>query len=128
MQATGEPDTLVAGDLKTAWAPKGQDIGKQWLELSYNQAVFPLEVRVHETYNPGAVIKLEARDEKGKLHVLWEGADTTEKAPAYLELKVPLKEDGAFRTDCMRLTLDTDQVSGYNEIDAVELIGSPHPQ
>ena len=128
MQASGKPNTNRAGDIPTAWAPKSSQLGEQWLELTYTQPVYPLKIRVHETYNPGAVIKLEAKAKDGTFKLLWKGKDTTESAPAFFEINVSQQDDSAFDTRCLRITLDTDQVIGYNEIDAVELIGIPGPR
>src|SRR5438552_2365475 len=50
-QATGAPDTPLAGDYTTAWAsatPDGQD---EWLELEYAKPVLAEAVLIHETYN-----------------------------------------------------------------------------
>jgi hypothetical protein len=119
-QATGEPDTLVGGDAPTAWASKEANAGEEWLELDYSEGVRPTAVRVRETYNPGAVVKVEARDAGGTWHVLWEGADPTAVCPGWLEVKVPASEWTA-RT--IKVTLDTRKVSSWCEIDAVELVG-----
>ena len=59
-QVVGEPDTLQAGDIPTAWAPLQQDGGEEWLKLDYENSVDIAEVRVRETHNPGAVSKITA--------------------------------------------------------------------
>lgn len=56
-QVTGEPDTMQAGDISTAWASREQDAGEEWLKLDYERSVDIAEVRVRETYNPGAISK-----------------------------------------------------------------------
>jgi hypothetical protein len=123
MQATGKPDTLAAGDARTAWASFEADGGEEWLELGYENAVIPGRVRVHETYNPGAVVKIEARDEKGEWRILWQGRDPIREGMGWLEVDVT----AAFATRAIRLTLDSANVPGWNEIDAVELVGDPVP-
>jgi len=124
-QATGAPDTPLAGDYSTAWAPKGTQVGMQWLELTYSHAVVAQTVGVVETYNPGAVRKLEARDAAGKLVLLWEGKDSTRQAPATFEIDIPAAKQ--LRTQVIRITLDTNAVNSYNEIDAVRLNGKIVP-
>ncbi len=119
-QATGEPDTLQAGDQRTAWAAKEPDAGIEWLELTYATPVRPALVRVRETFNPGAVTKVEARDEEGTWQLLWEGRDPSVACPSWLEVRV---EPPAWSTRAIRVTLDTRLVPGWNEIDAVELVG-----
>ena len=74
-QASGEPNTQGAGDIDTAWASLTQDDQNEWLELQYLTAVVPAQLRVFETYNPGAVVKITALDSAGKESVLWQGED-----------------------------------------------------
>lgn len=122
MQATGKPDTTDAGDIRTAWATRQPDGGEEWLELTYERPVTPTHVRIHETFNPGAVRKVEARDGEGNWQVLWEGNGSSAEPKRWLLL--------AFRrapvtTTTIRIVLDCSAVPGWNEIDAVELIGEP---
>jgi len=123
MQATGKPDTLVPGDARTAWASLEADGGEEWLELGYENPVVPTRVRVHETFNPGAIVKIEGRDEKGEWRVLWQGHDPVREGAGWLEVDVA----PGFPTRAVRLTLDSANVPGWNEIDAVELIGEAAP-
>jgi hypothetical protein len=120
-QAAGKPDTKEAGDKPTAWAPAAQDAGIEWIELTYEVAVRPARVRIHETCGPGTVVKIEALDPDGKWHELWKGADPSREAPAWFD---PEFAAPAFATKAIRVTVDTSLVAGWNEVDAVELIGS----
>jgi hypothetical protein len=121
-QATGKPDTHVAGDQRTAWAQSEADAGEEWLELTYEVAVRPLRVRIHEACVPGAVVRVEACDAAGKWHDVWKGADPTKDAPGWFELDVDVP---GLVVKTVRVTLNTAAVAGWNEIDAVELIGAP---
>jgi hypothetical protein len=121
-QAAGPPDTASAGDQRTAWASREQDAGEEWLELEYERAVRATHVRIHQTYNPGAVVRVEVADASGAWHVAWSGRDANREAPAWLTIGLaPAK----FATRRVRITLDSAGVPGWNEIDAVELIGEP---
>lgn len=124
LQATGKPDTLQAGDHRTAWASLRADTGEEWLELSYDVAVLPTHVRIHETYNPGAVVRIDAQDAEGTWHVLWAGQDSTRDCPAWFTVAF---RRPAFAAKSIRVTIDSLAVAGWNEIDAVELIGNPAP-
>lgn len=122
-QATGKPDTHEGGDKTTAWASKTADDSQEWLELTYRQAVRPVKIRIRETFNPGAVIKVECKDDQGKWQTIWEGKDTVKDAPGYLE--VGPKSPITWPCKAIKITLDSQGVAGWNEIDAVELIGEP---
>jgi len=123
MQATGKPDTEGPGDARTAWASLSADGGEEWLELGYEAPVVPVRVRIHETYNPGAVIRVEARNEKGEWTLLWEGRDPVREGAGWCEVDVTAR----VATRTIRVVLDSAHVPGWNEIDAVELIGDPAP-
>ena len=121
-QVCGKPDTDVDGDQPTAWASQEADAGEEWLELTYKAPVRPTRVRVRESFNPGAVVKIEAQDPEKKWQILWKGKDTTTESPGYLDISCG---PPAFATRVLRITLDSASVPGWNEIDAVQLIGEP---
>ncbi|MCB9535382.1 MAG: hypothetical protein H6704_03890 [Myxococcales bacterium] len=115
--AKGAPDATKHADDPRAWATLAADAGAEWLELGYDRAVEVGEVRIHQTFNPGAVRRVEAFDDSGKAVELWSGVD---KARG-VELKIePAK---TVRTQRLRIHLDTTRISGWNEIDAVALVG-----
>jgi formylglycine-generating enzyme required for sulfatase activity len=118
-QATGAPDTKEAGDLPTAWASLEPDAGAEWLEVSFEKSVEIDEVRIRETFNPGAVCKIVAISNDKKEIVLWEGEGNPMKAPADMVVRPVL----GIKSDQIKIYFDTKRVRGWNEIDAVELVG-----
>lgn len=118
-QAAGAPDTREAGDYSTAWAPQSQDGGPEWLQVKYDRAVELSEIIIHETYNPGAVSRVVAMLPGGGERVIWEGTASTEAG--IVERAVPVPP--GIRSDQIRVELDTARVPGWNEIDAVEIVG-----
>lgn len=124
LQATGFNDTTWGADLPTAWVSLEPDAGIETLELTYAYPVVPHAVAIYETYTPGAVIGIEVYDSANDAWVtVWEGeAAATEDLARIFE---PALAPVDFRTDTVRLTLDTAAVSGWNEIDAVQLFGRP---
>ncbi|HVR09356.1 MAG TPA: hypothetical protein VMW75_15000 [Thermoanaerobaculia bacterium] len=120
-QATGEPNVDKYADDGHAWAPKTQDGGIEWLDLKYARPVHASEVRVRESMGSGAVIKVELFDGAGAAHTIWQGADPTTQLN-YLILKFKPTE---YKVDRVKVTLATNLVPGWNEIDAVQLVGKP---
>ena len=118
-QATGAPDTMEAGDLPTAWASLEPDAGAEWLEVSFEKSVEIDEVRIRETFNPGAVCKIVAISNDKKEIVLWEGEGNPMKAPADMVVRPVL----GIESNQIKIHLDTKHVRGWNEIDAVEMVG-----
>jgi len=119
-QATGAPNVDKYGDDGHAWTSKTPDAGIEWLDLKYPKPVHAEEVRVRESCGSGAVIKVEAFDEAGAAHTLWAGNDPTTELN-YLIIKTPKT---SYKTDRVKITLATNVVPGWNEIDAVQLVGS----
>jgi len=115
-QATGEPDTSDFGDIPTAWASRTPDEQDEWLLLEYPQPVQPNAVRIHETYNPGAVTKITAFRLNGEEVTVWHGRDPVN---AQGVAEIALEVD--FPTSRIKLYMDSKNVSGWNEIDAVGL-------
>ena len=119
-QATGAPNVDKYGDNGAAWTTKTADGGIEWLDLKYPRPVHATEVRVRESCGSGAVIKIEVYDEAGGAHSVWQGNDPTTELN-YLLVKFPKT---TFKTDRVKVTLATNVVAGWNEIDAVQLVGT----
>ena len=123
-QATGSPDTPDYGDHPTAWAPSNSDSGVEWLELAYARSVIPTAVSVWESSGSGAVTMIEALpDGSATWMTLWKGTDPS---PDALTAFSPQLAEATISTSRLRLTIDS-TVPGWNEIDAVELVGTAAP-
>jgi hypothetical protein len=118
-QATGEPDTDMAGDIPTAWASASQDGQDEWLTLEYDQPLVPTAVLVHETFNPGALVRVTAFKLDGEEVELWKGTDPTTSDNDKGVSEIPVRV--SFPIARVRLYLDSANVPGWNEIDAVGL-------
>jgi hypothetical protein len=119
-QMTGAPNVQNYGDNANAWAPKQSDMGIEWVDLKYPRPVHATEVRVRESAGSGAIIKIELFDEQGQAHTVWQGNDPT-TGLNYLMVKFPKT---AYKADRVKITLATNVVQGWNEIDAVQLVGT----
>ena len=123
-KAAGPPDANANQDHPNAWASKRGNMGMQWLELDYRKPMKVHLIRVFEVNRPGALAEVVGYDEQGKAHSLWKGVDPT-KQPGIFEFKIKPTD---FRVARLRLILDTNRVSGWNEIDAVEIVGPQRRQ
>jgi hypothetical protein len=118
MKATGAPDADPKRDDPNAWASASGDMGIQWLELTYATPMRASGVRIYEVNSPGAVAEVKAKGPNGEWDTLWSGTASGNGAPLVLEW--PLT---SYEVKTIRLVLDTNRTPGWNEIDAVELIG-----
>ena len=122
MQAAGAPDTSTCGDQITAWA-SASSYGKDWLLLTYDQPVIPTRIAIYQTYHPGAVSQVEVVDEGGNSTTVYEAdPGIVSQCPYLLEFEVK-EVDTLVRS--IRITIDQSNHNGWNEIDAVQLIGKP---
>ena len=120
-QATGAPDTWPnQGDIATAWASKTPDGQQEWLLLEYDRPVVPKEVHIYETFNPGAVYRVTGFRLDGEEVELWKGQDPTAPGSGRGISKMPLK--GKFKTNRLKVYIDSPAVQGWNEVDAVGLV------
>jgi hypothetical protein len=117
-QVTGPPDTQEAGDQQTAWASRTPDAEDEWLMLEYAEPIQAKEIRVHETYNPGAVTRATAFKLDGTEVEVWKGKDPSAGKDIGVSV-LPFK--GTFKTNRIKLYIESTKVPGWNEIDAVGL-------
>lgn len=120
-QMIGEPNVKKYGDNGSAWASKEQDKGEEWVKLSFAKEVNATEVRIKETFNPGAITKIELFDNKKKSYVVYESKAS--KKDASMQYLVAKFDKTPYKTKTVKITLDSPSVSGWNEIDAVQLVG-----
>lgn len=117
-QVIGPPDS-PAGDTQTAWAPATEDGGQEWLQVEFPKAVEVVQVMVRENCAPGAIFRIAAISEAGAETTLWEGV--APNVTAVSNTVFPTR--GGIVADRVRIYLDTKKVPGWNEIDAVQLVG-----
>jgi hypothetical protein len=120
-QATGAPNVLRYSDDGNGWAPKDADAGIEWLQLGFARPVNATGIRVRQNSGGGAIIKLELQDSSDAWHSVYDGIDSGK----YDEYNWWFKQSFA-RTPYLvkgaKITLATNAVSGWNEIDAVQLL------
>src|SRR6266566_2318518 len=79
--------------------------------------MIPTAVLVYETYNPGALVRVTAFKLDGEEVELWKGQDPTTPDNEQGVSEIPVKAD--FKTNRIKLYIDSKSVPGWNEIDAV---------
>lgn len=122
-QMVGKPDVDSYGDNGNAWASQEQDQGEEWVKLTFKKAVYATEVRVRMTYNPGAISKIEVLDQQGKSETVWQGKDK-EKYNNKMAYFTATFEKTKSLVNAVKITIDSKAVKGWNEIDAVQLVGT----
>jgi hypothetical protein len=120
---TGKPDVETYGDNGNAWAPKQSDKGIEWVKLTFPKEVTASDIKIRQSYGPGAIIKVELIDDRGKSHIVWESVDKTTYEPNKIRYFNASFDKTVYKTKTVKITLATNSVRGWNEIDAVQLVG-----
>jgi hypothetical protein len=122
-QATGAADTPDCGDYPTAWASSASN-GVDWLRLEYDVPVTAKQIEIHQSLNPGAINQVDVTIQGGGVTQIVYQAEpqVIEECPYVLVIPV-----SGLDTKIGEVIVYLDQTNhpGWNEIDAVELIGTP---
>jgi hypothetical protein len=118
-QVLGEPDAVGGGDSPNAWCPSTADGQDEWLLLEYDEMIIPTAVVIHENYGPGAVNKIGVFKADGTEVEAWKGDDPTAATAGSGVSEIELKID--FKTNRIKVYIDSKNVAGWQEIDAVGL-------
>lgn len=123
LQAVGEPDTAECGDYTTAWAAASSG-GVEWLEVYYDVPVYATAVNIVQTYNPNQVVEVELIDADGEyVSVYAQEPTAADRCPYTLSVET---DQTGYPVQGVRITVDQSALSlGWNEIDAVEIVGIP---
>jgi len=122
MQASGPPNVTTCGDDNNAWA-SSQSNGVDTLTVNYATPMIPTQVNIYETYNPGSITSIDLIPADGSAAI-----------------PVPKSADSAL-TVCPRvfavtlsgitqpisavaIHLDQTKSASWNEIDAVQMLGT----
>lgn len=96
-----------------------------FIVLQFEDYVFPSSIRIYETYNPGAVIRIWAYTLSEKWQSIWEASEDwfTEKYPPRARMFSPAIKRLQSPTRTIRLEFNHSRLEYFTEIDAVVLIG-----
>jgi hypothetical protein len=123
MQATGAPDTEGCGDIPTAWASSRPN-SVETLTVGFETAVWPTEIHIYQSYNPGSIVGVALlTEEGGDPIVIANSADPGTECPGVFALAI--SGDIPAPVNGLVIYLDQRTSGDWNEIDAVELVGQP---
>ncbi|KPL08275.1 hypothetical protein AMJ86_01310 [bacterium SM23_57] len=122
--SVGAPDTGRCGDYQTAWATAGSD-SVDWLTVRFPADVHVTAVNIIQSFNPNQVVKVELLGLFDRPFEIYNQPPVQIDQPCPYTLMVKVdKTEG--RYDAVRITVDQSVLGlGWNQIDAVELVGEP---
>ena len=137
-QALGAPDSDF-GDFDTAWSPRRKNSdgsnGSQpdeFIELGFSRSVLATGARLYETAGLGFVREIWGlvSDPSGNISYtpapLWSGVD--DAASNYGVLDITFDDAGVYLLNGLMILTDIDHSYFWEQIDAVELIGTAVPE
>lgn len=112
-QVLGAPNAYTGGDNPNAWAPLTADGGPEFIEVGFAEPTKLAGLQIYESFNPGAVRLVELITASGK-HVPY-----PVQGPVH-ELHFQCTGEDIVAA---RITLASQEVGGWNEIDAIGAVG-----
>lgn len=110
------------GDLTGAWA-QGNRANNEFIIVEYDHAVHPEQIEIYETYNPGAVMRVSARNgNDAEWITVWETDRPHVEAQSRI-FSVPFQNQVPHEIDQIRLDIDCSAASNWCEIDCIKLVG-----
>ena len=116
-QVLGPPDVYPqSGDQPKAWASREADAGPEFIEVGFAQPHRIHQLQVYETYNPGAISRVELVTSSGR-HIDISRAPAADGTTANVrKLEFACTSEPIVSA---RITLDSAAVAGWNELDAI---------
>lgn len=123
-RALGKPNVYPSyGDLPNAWAPSSQDGKREFLVLGFDTLQTVKTIQIYETWNPGAIDSIFLRDANSQKWNLVYSKPAEKDLPPESRIFSTYLIETDFLTDAIRIALDSPTIPGWNEIDAVAIIG-----
>ncbi|KAI5626424.1 F-box/LRR-repeat protein 4, partial [Silurus asotus] len=104
---------------------------RDFLEVTFEEQIFPTAVTVLETYHPGAIVQIlacshnpyaESHTTDMRWEVLWAGEPTKVTSPQARQFCPPIRQI-SFATNLLRLEFNSSLLDYYTELDAIVLRG-----
>jgi hypothetical protein len=119
-QVLGAPNVYPAsGDQQAAWASLGADDRAEWIEVGFDQPRPVASVEIFETYNAGAVNRVELITSTGRRIQAFAGPAALREGSFKRQIQVACTKEPVV---AVRVELDSKAVAGWNEIDAIGVV------
>lgn len=122
--ATGAPDTPLCGDYQSAYASSASD-GIDTLAITYTVPVYATSLNIIQSFNPNQVTEVELIGIDGDRFLVYSNPPVQIDQPCPYTLSISF-ERAPFKVEAVHIKIDQSVLGlGWNEIDAVELVGEP---
>ena len=120
-QVLGAPNVYPAhGDNASAWASLGADDRDEWIEVGFDRAGSVSAVEIYETYNAGALDRVELITQSGRIIAAQPGGLAPSGATsARRSVNVSCTSEPIV---AVRVHVASMKVAGWNELDAIGVV------
>jgi len=122
-QALGEPNTFSYGDSAGAWAPAIVNGTSEYLKVGFAVLLRATGVTVRETFGNGFITRVDVIDTSNVSHLVWKGVDNSLPGSP-VDFQVNFSQT-SYLVKAVKIYVSTKHSIGYEEIDAVQLHGTP---
>lgn len=129
VQVLGKPNKLPAGGRSAvAWAPASEENPDgEWIKVAFENPQKIRQVVIAENYNPGAINRITLYDEVGNEYpAIYDVMNVTKVGNGSRMFSIQIAET-EFEVKSVKIDLQTDQVLGLNQIDAIGISNSFDP-
>ena len=123
-QIIGKPNNLVEyGSSFAAWRPNDElSMKGEFIEVKFQKSIIPKSVIVYENFNPGAISEIIVyNSDKSKSNVVFKSDQYLYTGETGTIRVIPITTPLNYKVEYLKLTLATNRIPGYNEIDAIAL-------
>ncbi len=111
------------GDYSNAWASQSADGTREYLVVGFDTLQTVKTVEIYETWNPGAVDSLFIRNADTQKWVKIYSKPARTDLPEESRIMTIYPKESTFLVDALRIAINSPEVQGWNEIDAVAISG-----
>ncbi|MDL5049443.1 hypothetical protein QQ054_25845 [Oscillatoria amoena NRMC-F 0135] len=132
-RALGKEDVYKAGDKESsygygdnvnAWSPATEDGQREYLVFGFDTVQTIKIIEVYETWYPGAIDTVYIRSaETQRWEIVYSKPALTNLPDSARIFKLFLPLETTYLVDAIRLAINSPEVEGWNEIDAVAITG-----
>ncbi|WP_291726887.1 OmpA family protein [Bernardetia sp.] len=128
-QILGKPNVLPAiWQSPCAWSPARPEARQdEWIKVGFEKAISVKQVAIAESFGAGAISAIILYDLEGKGHLIYKNQRTEPVSTQGRMLNVFLKEKTKYKVNAVKIKLNTIDVGGWNNIDAIGISSSETP-
>ncbi|CAF3151034.1 unnamed protein product [Rotaria socialis] len=123
-QIIGPPKVFPRhGDIVGAWA-QGNRAVDEFVIVGFGRPVHPDQIDIYETYNPGAIVRVSARNSRDKddWEIVWQTEAPHVEGQSRI-FSLPCSNLSCGTIDQIRLDINCSAAGNWCEIDCIKLIG-----